>query len=346
MAGNPESDMNSSKPDVSVIIPVYNAESYISMCLHALKASSYSPFETIVIDDGSTDGSVAAAEGFGVRVLKLSGNSGPAVARNEGAAIASGEILLFIDADVLVRGDTVSRVAHTLKENPQISAVFGSYDDSPSAPDFLSQYRNLLHHFVHQKSRSDASSFWSGCGAIRKSVFIEMGGFDRERFSKPSIEDIDLGYRMRRKGHAILLDKDLQVKHLKRWGLISIIKTDVWDRAIPWSKLIIESKRSPRDLNLKTSDRMSTALVGILFLCLLVIVLWLFGAVGQKTVLIAAVLAILNISALLVINRELYMFFLENRGPAFTLLAVPMHFLYYLYSGVSFGLCWIGSKMR
>ena len=78
---------------------------------------------------------------------------------------------------------------------------------APRLQGVVSQYRNLLHHFVHQHGNSEASTFWAGCGAIRRSVFEEMGGFDEQRFPTPSIEDIELGYRLRQAGHRILLDK-------------------------------------------------------------------------------------------------------------------------------------------
>ena len=336
--------MNSKNPDISVVIPVHNGETYLSMCLHALKASFHEEFETIVVDDGSKDGSAAIAKDFGVKVLELGRNYGPAAARNEGAAAAEAPIVLFIDADVLVRGDTISHVIEAFSKNPDVAAVFGSYDTEPSAPDFLSQYRNLLHHYVHQKSRSNASTFWSGCGAVKKDIFLEMGGFDRVRFSKPSIEDIELGYRMKRKGHRILLDKELQVKHLKEWSFWSMLRTDVSQRAVPWSRLMLESRFSPRDLNVSIADRVSAALVGILSVAVLVIIFAaLFGSEGvlYPALILSAVLVI----ALIVLNRRLYLFFLEERGLVFTLMAIPMHFLYFFYSGASYGLCWLGKKM-
>ena len=57
----------------------------------------------------------------------------------------------------------------------------------------VSQYRNLLHHFVHQHGHAEASTFWAGCGAIRRAAFDAVGGFDAARFPRPSIEDIELG---------------------------------------------------------------------------------------------------------------------------------------------------------
>ena len=99
-----------------------------------------------------------------------------------------------------------------------IAALFGSYDDEPGEPNFLSQYRNLLHHYVHQQGREDASTFWGGCGAIRRDVFLAIGGLTKGMF-RPSVEDIELGTGSEKPATESELCKSLQVKHLKRWDL-------------------------------------------------------------------------------------------------------------------------------
>ncbi len=169
------------------------------------------------MDDGSTDNSAEISRQKGATVFQMPRQSGPAAARNLGAEKARGEILFFVDADVIVRNDTIARVAADFQLNPDIGALFGSYDESPAGRNFLSQYKNLYHHFVHQQSSTTAVTFWAGCGAIRREVFISVGGYNHRRYSKPSIEDIELGYRMRAAGHSIFLDKEIQVKHLKQW---------------------------------------------------------------------------------------------------------------------------------
>jgi GT2 family glycosyltransferase len=138
--------------------------------------------------------------------------------------------------------------------------VFGSYDAQPRAKGTVSQFRNLLHHFVYQQGNREAATFWAGCGAVRRTVFEEIGGFDQKRFRYPSIEDIELGYRLRRAVFNILLDKSLQGTHLKP-TLLSFIKTDIVRRAVPWSWLILETKRLPNDLNLSLHQRASFALL-------------------------------------------------------------------------------------
>lgn len=182
--------------------------------------------EIILVDDASTDNSLAIAKRFEVKVMSLEKNSGPASARNRGAKEASGDVLFFIDSDVVVESDSVEKVRRIFTENKTIAAIFGSYDDAPAEKNFLSQYRNLLHHYFHQQNPAQAETFWAGCGAIRKKIFLSVGGFDTERFLRPQIEDIELGYRLRENDYRILLVKDLQVKHLKRWTFDKMLKTD------------------------------------------------------------------------------------------------------------------------
>ena len=327
-------------PFISVIVPVFNGSQFIGQCLDALSATHYSSHEVIVVDDASTDDSVEICCQKGATVLQLKQQSGPAAARNHGSKHARGEILLFIDADVVVHQDTIERVAHDFVERPDIAAVFGSYDDTPAVKDFVSQYKNLMHHYVHQQSNPDACTFWAGCGAVRREIFLNVGGFNQEKYPKPSIEDIELGFRLRKNGYKILLDKKLQVKHLKKWSLLNLLRTDIFNRAVPWSNLIMQGRERVNDLNLRASDKICAALVGLI---VGVLPLSLFNT--QLLYFIPLFLAIIFI-----LQRRLYTFFLNRRGRTFLALAFPMHLLYYFYSAVTYMLCWvqclISGKMR
>ena len=170
---------------VSVIVPVYNGSYQLSLCIQALRSSSYRSFEIIVVDDASTDDSAEIARKNGTMVLQCLKQSGPAAARNLGSKKARGDILFFVDSDVLVKPDTLARVVGDFSKHPDVTAVFGSYDDDPADNNFFSQYKNLVHHFVHQQSNSDAVTFWAGCGAIRKDAFFSAGGFSRQRGQQP-----------------------------------------------------------------------------------------------------------------------------------------------------------------
>jgi GT2 family glycosyltransferase len=85
----------------------------------------------------------------------------------------------------------------------------------------------LLHHYVHQISKEEAATFWGACGAIRREVFLKVEGFD-ERYRRPAIEDIELGYRLTGAGYRVRLLKGLMVTHLKRWDLLTMLKADFY----------------------------------------------------------------------------------------------------------------------
>lgn len=325
------------EPTVSIVVPVRNGIQHLPACLEAIRRLDPAPLECIVVDDGSEDSSAAAARCAGVRVLSTGGRRGPAVARNLGARVAQGELLWFLDADVVAASDGVARIRTALAQEAGLDAVIGSYDDAPGSPDFCSQYRNLLHAFVHQHSREDTDTFWTGCGAIRRAVFEAEGGF-RDSYAKPYLEDIEFGWRLRQAGRRIRLDKALLVKHLKRWGFWTTLKTDLLDRAAPWTELIFQYRRMPADLNLRWEHRASVVLV-----CGLV---GLAAAEGLRWTITGdpapwwawAAAAASGATGLTALNHAFYRYLAARRGVWFALRALPMHALHYLVSGIGFGI--------
>ena len=249
---------------ISVIIPVYNAAAHLQLCLGHLRNSTVAPLECLVVDDGSTDETATVAREAGARVINVPSRRGPAFARNLGASEARGDILFFLDADVCVRPDAIARLLANFRQDPDLDAVVGSYDDSPAPTGLLSQYRNLMHSHVHQRAPRNTATFWSGCGAIRRLVFLAHEGFDAS-YSRPAIEDIELGYRLARANCKLAIDNQLLVKHLKHWTFWKLIKTDVLDRGVPWTELILRDGSMPNHLNIDVSERISVALAFILF---------------------------------------------------------------------------------
>jgi GT2 family glycosyltransferase len=306
----------------------------LAACLQAIQDLRPAPLECIVVDDVSTDDSPRIARAAGATVISTPGQRGPAFARNLGARTARGEILLFVDADVVVPPDALARIVARFSEDAARDAVIGSYDEAPASPDLISQYRNLLHCYTHQRGRARTCGFWTGCGAIRRDVFQAHGGFD-EAYSRPCIEDLELGTRLRQAGRQVWLDKGLQVKHLKRLRFRAMLRTDLVDRAVAWTRLILRSHQMPADLNLKWTQRFSVLAVawGALALTLAAV-----SAAASETRVAAALAlsAALAAGAIAVLNRDFYRFLARLRGPWFALRAFPLHCLYFLIGGTGF----------
>jgi GT2 family glycosyltransferase len=283
--------------------------------------------ELIVAVDGAEEDCRPIASAHGARIVVIDGTAGPAVARNEAAAIARGDVLVFIDADVVVSREGLERMIHLFHERPHMVAVFGSYDESPADPGFMSQYKNLSHAFIHQASATDARTFWTGFGAVRRDAFLEVGGFD-ERFDRPSVEDIDLGYRLVRSGREIILDPALSACHLKRWTFWSVMLSDVRDRGIPWTQLILRYRELSGHLNLQSRYRWSTFLAYVALMSV---------AIGAHDRRVLADLPLLAVG-LTVLNRDYYRFFYRKRGGSFVVRAWLMHTLHHLYNGLSFAI--------
>jgi glycosyltransferase involved in cell wall biosynthesis len=312
---------------VSIVIPVLNGGDSFRQCLRSVSHFAPANTEVIVVVDGGTDDSEAIALAAGVKVIKLAETGGPARARNVGAKLAQGEILFFIDADVTIHPDTIEQVEIAFQTQPDLAALIGSYDDEPGAPNFLSQYKNLFHHYTHQGGNEEASTFWGACGAIRRDVFLQIGGFD-PAYRYPSIEDIELGYRLKRAGYRIQLRKTVLVKHLKHWRVGSLLRAEIFYRALPWTELLWRDRQFVNDLNLQTSSRVSVVLTYGLLLALGAAWWW------SVALLVAAGLSL----ALLVLNLPVYRFFQQKRGIWFAVQVIPWHWLYFFYSGLAFAI--------
>ncbi len=320
--------MSATPPSVSVIVPMYNAEKLIERCLAPLLAmlDRREIMEIIVVDDGSTDRSPAIVrEHPSVQLIAMEAQGGPGAARNRAAQIAQGDYLWFVDSDVIV-ADNAARVLGETLARTHAAAVIGSYDDQPGADNFLSQYKNLVHHYYHHRGKDQASTFWAGCGAVQRLLFLQLGGFNAKRYRYPSIEDIELGYRIGDAGGKIVLEPRLQGKHLKEWRFVNLVHTEVFRRALPWSRLMLERKDITDDLNVGKSERLRAALTGAV---LLSVFAW---AVGWLSGWVPVVLIV----ALIAANSSFIAFFARTRGPLFALRAFLFHQLYYLYSSATF----------
>ncbi len=318
------------RPTLTVVIPVRDGGLDFERCLRGLRASHRHDYELVVVDDASADGSGDLARQYGARVLRHDAPGGPAAARNTGAEAATAPIIFFLDADVVVHPTTLDRALARFEADPALTALFGSYDDRPAAPGLVSQYRNLLHHYVHQRGEfrdeiRPAHTFWTGCGAMRTEAFRRAGGFDPRLYPKPAIEDIELGYRLTGAGHRIVLARDVLATHLKRWTFGNMVRTDLFRRGVPWMLLMLRSHVAETDLNVSREQRLSVLATGAGLLGLML-------APWMPSALSVTVAALLMVVAL---NRGFYGFLARCRGLGFAVACVPLHLVYFFCCGLS-----------
>lgn len=279
-------------PTLTVIIPATDRPASLERAVRAVETAASPPEQLIVID--GQEHRVSAA------------------ARNAGARQADGEVLVFVDADVEVHADAFVRIREAFEEDSTLTAVFGAYDDQPGGESVISDFRNLLHHHVHRQGAGLATTFWTGLGAIRRDAFLSLGGFDE---TVAWIRDIELGLRLRRMGGVILLDPSIQGRHLKRWTLASMIKTDLFRRGVPWLRLILEGRADSSTLNLTWRHRVGTGA------SLLLVV----GVARRKLPLVSTALGILMIA-----DRDFYALLFRRGGVKMAAAGLPLHVLHRL----------------
>jgi len=318
----------SAAPALSIIVPVHNGGAALHRCVDAIAPQLRSGDELLVVDDGSTE-PMAFARNEPVRVLRLEQWSGVSAARNRGAGIARAPVLFFVDADVVLHPDAVDRARATMADS-RVDAAIGSYDDSPQAGTLVSRFKNLAHHHFHQRAAGEISTFWGACGLVRRELFLALGGFDERRFKQPSIEDVEFGWRMTDRGARIVLDPGLQVTHLKRWTLGSLVRTDVLHRAAPWIRWSLGRGRLSAELNVSLEQRIAAALA----LVLLGAAVWAIEVPFARYVLVGA------LGASIAINRRLFGIFWRRGGLALCAAGFLLQQLYYVCAmvGAAIGL--------
>ena len=217
---------------MSIIIPVYNSSSTLKECLDSIFSSTFKDFEVIVVSGNSTDDSIKIAKQFQIKIIELPENKGPALARNKGFQVAQGDIILFLDSDVILNKNSLSLIIDKFSLT-EVNAIQGIYSHEPNYKYLATQfYQSYLCYYVWPENKKYASTLVTGCFAIRKEIFNKFGGFD-VNIENASCEDEKFGYSLIEKGYKILILRDLQVVHRVNYNVINFIKrrlTQEFDR--------------------------------------------------------------------------------------------------------------------
>ena len=287
---------------MSVVVPASHRPPTLGACVAAIEAAIRPGDELLVITEP--------------------GGTSPARLRNAGALKATGDVVVFVDSDIVVHADAFERLRCGFDRDPELVAAFGSYDDTPPGGT-VAVFRNLLHHHVHRSAAGPATTFWAGLGAVRRTAFLAAGGFDDRRYPRPMLEDVELGLRLTDDGERILLMPEVCGTHLKTWGLRQMARTDVRDRGVPWTRLLLERRRAPAVLNLGWRHRLSALSLVVLA------VLLVLGAFVT-----AAACAVFFVA----LNARFYALLVRRMGVLRGAAGVALHALHHLLAIAALGM--------
>ncbi|MDH2427103.1 glycosyltransferase family 2 protein [Sphaerisporangium sp. TRM90804] len=325
--------MTGHSPLVSVIVPNYNYAASLELCLRALQAQTYRPVELLVVDDRSTDDSVAVARRLGVRVVSTERNMGVAAARNLGAAHANGEILVFADSDVAAYPDAVEVAVRMLAAEPRLGAVCSIHDPEPLIRDSLvEEYRALQYYYWTASSEGPISFLFPALVAMRRSVYDEIGPFNTRL---RETEEVDYGHRLTQR-YDMVLTTAVRSRHDHDDKLFKLLRK-LYRRGRARVPLYVQRRRFARGF--ETSSRAGGSLAALAAVAAIPVAA-LLGPAG-------AVLPILALAVSIVADLGMYRFVLGRRGPLFLLYFGLVHFIVNvaIAAGVAAGVVrWLSSS--
>ncbi len=313
--------MRRKKPFVSVIVPMYNDERYITKCLTSIFNSDYPSFEVIVVNDGSTDNSLAVAKKFPCRVINLKDNGGVSNARNQGANAAKGEILVFFDSDVVIDKDTVSRFVKS-HENPDVKICECQVYPRSLVNSFASVLTAVIWNYDHKIMGQTPSYLSTMAFSLYKEVFDEIGQFNTSLGFAGGGEEFEIGVPIRQHRYKVFLDQSIHVDHHYQcfWPRFKTL----FRRSYVYGKIVLQREYKLDKGHGTFKEGVSTllSLLGVLSL--------LIGIFFTPGLTVFAALIILQIFWEMELNKSI----IKKRGFLFFIKSVPVNFLWYFAMGL------------
>jgi len=305
-------------PLISVIIPNYNGEKTIELCLTAATSIKDEAVEIIVVDDCSDDRSRDIIRRFPCTLIESSPHIGASRARNLGAKQARGDILFFTDADCLLQEDTLSQLRIMLSTADSNTIIGGTYTPQPYDPIFFSRFQSAFINYCETRNLPQPDYIATHAMAINTNLFRRSGGFAEDLW--PILEDVEFSHRLRRCGVTLVMQPAIQVQHIFNFSLLDSCrnatrKTRYWIQySLKNQDLFADSGTASIELKLN---------VCVLFICLIL----LFGLAQGNTGALTAIIFLCF--ANLYINRGLFKAFYDANGSIFSLGAGLYYLLVY-----------------
>ena len=306
------------RPQISVVIPVRNGEGTIRRCLEAVRRSKFHNYELIVVDDGSEDDSASISNELADKVISLGEKRGKICARKTGHHVAKGELLVFLDADVVIKEDTLEVIHDYFSRCPQISAATGMLSKEHPNKDFFSQYKNLYMHYTFSRLPDRVTFLYGSIFALRSDVLFQVD--DHLLFA----EDTRFGQALTAKGHEIAFLQELQVVHLKFYSFFKFVINDfrvpydwawIFFEHRGWSQL---GKRSTGFAHASMEQLISVVLTPLVSVLTFLFTLGMGSQFGVASFVLVCIWLVLGI--------QFFSFLLKERGATFALISIPVTF--------------------
>jgi glycosyltransferase involved in cell wall biosynthesis len=314
--------------DISVIIPTRDGNATLGRCLASLKESTHPPCEVIVVDDCSKVGVSGIVEPFGFKTIRLDEPREAEHARNAGAELATGDILVFTDSDMLLQPDVLKRIHDHLSKN-RYAAVSGVCTPETDDKRLAARYKNLWLYYSYLNSPQDFDWFILSIGAVRREVFHELKGFRTDYLTVSGGGDLEFGRRLQEAGKKIRLDPAIQGKHLKRYTFWSLLRNDCV-RGKGWFEFAASRKVLWYVLKRFRIGNIYPAFIASVLISLSLFVSLILALFDGSFL----YLALLLTSAYLLMNYPLFRFFRREAGTGFLLRSIPLSFLDHLVAGL------------
>ncbi len=314
--------------DISVIIPIRDGIKTLPQCLDSLKRSHLPPSEVIVVDDCSQEDCSAMVRSYGFKFLRMDEPRDAEYARNRGAELAKGDILVFTDCDMVVQPDALGRIRRHFTSN-HYAAIAGVCTPENDDKNLAARYKNLWLFYSYAASPKDFDFWISSIGAVRRDAFLAVNGFRTTFNNKDGGGDLEFGKRLRGAGWKIRLDTRIQGKHLKRYTLWSVLKND-YNRGKGWLRFAFTERILPYVVrNLRIANIYPGFIISVVISLALLLSLLLMPFHGVF-VFSAGFFAL----AYLLVNYRLLRFFRRRAGTSFALKVIPLSFADHLIAGL------------
>jgi len=208
---------------ITIVIPVHGDRGVLRRCISAACALDYDDYDVLVVGDRITEDARRVVHEFPIRLINNDG-VGVSAARNTGVRHALSDVVLFIDSDIELPSNALTMISESFGQ-AEIDGVIGLISEKLPYNDFFSRYKNLWMYYSYSRLPELVTLFYTSCAAIKKDVFLLLGGFD-ENYRAPSVEDTDFGRKIGEAGINILCRKDLQVIHWKSYSFTEVLRVD------------------------------------------------------------------------------------------------------------------------